>query len=86
MAKRMKNPIEVRAIVLFDGNGLQIHEVFVMYGLSCEHGLSERKTLPLIQNPEIGNIIKDFVEEGIEQADVHEAIAEEDSLIEYPRP
>lgn len=83
MAKKIKNPIEVRAIFYVDETGAHIHEASVLYGISCEHELEEKRTLFLLHSTEIGNCTKDFVEEALRQADVHESILEEDSLLEY---
>ncbi|KKN71812.1 hypothetical protein LCGC14_0416660 [marine sediment metagenome] len=84
MARKIKNPIEVRAVVLYDNDGLHIQSALIRYTLSCEHNVNERKEMEVLQNPEIQNCVKDFVEEGLKQADIHEGIAGADSLLEYP--
>lgn len=78
MAKRIKNPIEVKATVSLDDNGAieQVEDVSVHYGLECEHGDLGRKGLPLEQNQTVENVVKDFVEEALRQASKHEEIEE----------
>lgn len=82
MAKRIKNPIEVRALVFYGEDGHSISSALIRYGTTCEHDIVERKELELLQNPEVQGCVKDFVEEGLKQVDVHEGIAGEDSLLE----
>lgn len=84
MGKRIKNPIEVRAVVFYGEDGHSIRSALIRYTLSCEHLIEERKEFEIIQNPEVQNCIKDFVEEGLKQVDIHEGIAEVESLLEYP--
>ena len=79
MVKKIKNLIEVTATLDYAGDigvGLPytIHDVSIHYGLECEHGDMGRKGLPLEQNQEILNIVKDFAEEGIKQAEVAEGV------------
>lgn len=85
MGRKIKNPIEVRAVIYCGEDGHSIQSALVRYTLSCEHNINERKEMEVHQNPEVQNFIKDFVEEALEQVDVHEGIAEEESLLEYPR-
>lgn len=81
MGKKIKNPIEVRAVVHFDENGSHTDQALVRYTLSCEHEIDERKEMELLQSPEIQNSIKDLAEEGMRQIDIYEGIAEGDSLL-----
>lgn len=85
MAERTANPIELKVVVHFD-DGMPVYhidDISIHYGLRCEHGLADRRGLPLEQNQEILNIIKDFIEEGLKQVDLHEKIPEVDSMIDY---
>lgn len=82
MAKKIKNPVDLRAIVHF--GPLHIEYVVVKYGVTCgEYDIEQRKGLPLLQTQEIKNCLKDFAEEAVRQIDIEEGIAEGDSLIEY---
>lgn len=94
MAKRIKNPIEFKATVRFgelnsngytNGEGeplpFEIEDVSVHYGRTCEYGDLGRKGLPLELTQEVLNMVKDCVEEGIRQAELHEEILEEDSIL-----
>jgi len=84
MPKKIKNPIEVKAIIHFEEGDTNYHieDVSIHYGMACEHGDLQRKGLPLERNQEVQNIVKDFLEEGIKQAEAHEEIAPEDSLLD----
>lgn len=84
MPKKLRNPIEVTATIHFDEGTPDYHidDVSIHYGVSCEHGLSDRKGRPLEKNQEIQNIVKDFIEEAIKQAEVHEVVAAEDSMLD----
>jgi len=86
MAKRIKNPIEVRAIVYYGEDGHSIQSALVRYGVTCEHNLVEKREFELLHNPEVLNVVKDFTEEGLKQVDIHEGVAEEDSLLDYSPP
>lgn len=81
MGKRIKNPIEVRAIVHYGEDGHSIQSALIRYGTTCEHDIVERKEFELLQNPEIQNCIKDLTEESLKQVDIHEGIVPEDSLL-----
>lgn len=81
MGKRIKNPIEVRAVAYCGEDGYGIQSALIRYGVTCEHDIVERKELELLHNPEVQNCIKDFVEEGLKQVGVHEGIAAGDSLL-----
>lgn len=93
MGKVIRNPIEARVVVHFEeGQPIyHIEDVSIHYGLSCEHGIAQRRGLPLYEvvngekvfSQEILNIVKDFIEEGLKQVDIHEGIPEEDSLLDY---
>lgn len=85
MSKKIKNPIEVKATIIFDetDHAYHIDEVSVHYGVSCEYDISMRRGMPFGQNTEILNIVKDFLEEAIKQVDAHEEIPEGDSLLNY---
>lgn len=85
MAKQTSNPIELKVVLHFD-SGMPVYhidDVSIHYGMTCEHGLNDRTGLPLEQNQEILNIVKDFIEEGMKQVDTHEEIPEEDSMMDY---
>jgi len=85
MGKNIKNPIEVRAILHFEeGDHLyHIDGVSVHYSMSCEHGLEVEKGMLIERNPEVLKIVKDFIEEAMQQVDTHEEIPEEDSRLNY---
>lgn len=85
MGKKVKNPIEGKFTIHFEeGNhAYHIDDVSGHYGITCEHELEMRRGLPLEQNPELLNIVKDFIEELMKQVDTHEEIPEEDSLLDY---
>lgn len=72
MGKKIKNPIEVKATVIMDDDLLVVEslaEISIHYGLACDEcGRNDRKGLPLGQNEELENAIRDFVEEGLKQA------------------
>lgn len=81
MAKRIKNPLELRALGYCDESGKHIEYALIRYTLSCEHNIDERKELVLLLNPEMQNVTKDFCEEAIRQVEIHEGIEEEESLL-----
>lgn len=84
MAKRIKNPIEVKATVTIGDNGIigEIIDASCHYGLSCDEcGRGNREGSPLEQNQEILNIIKDFVEESVKQIEAKLEIPAEDSIL-----
>lgn len=86
-SKRVKNPIEVRAVAHLVKDGDNIESVKVCYTVTAtEYEISEARMLPLLETPELRRAVKDFAEEAVRQIDIHEEIAEEDSLIEYPIP
>jgi hypothetical protein len=87
VAKRIKNPIEVKATLVFEEGMPTYHidDVSVHYGVSCEHEIEVRRGMLLNQNTDIENIVKDFIEEAIKQVDAREGIAPEDSLL-YVEP
>lgn len=84
MAKKIRNPIEGKFTVSFEEGvpSYHIDDVSAHYGITCEHEVSMRRGLPLDQNNEILNIVKDFVEEAIKQVDAHKEIPGEDSLLD----
>lgn len=84
MAKRIRNPIECKFTAHFeDGAGeYHISDVSIHTGMSCEHGDLPRAGLPLAKNPEILNIVKDFLEEGLKQKEVAEQILPADSILD----
>ena len=84
MAKKLRNPIEVKAIVHFEGGvgDFHISDVSIHSGMFCEHGDLGRARLDLEQNQEILNIVKDFLEESIKQKEVAEGIVAEDSILD----
>lgn len=83
MPKKIKNLVEVRAIVNFDEGTANYHieDVSIHCGMSCEYGDLGRAGMPLEQNPEIMSIVKDFLEESIKQKETAEGIADEDSML-----
>lgn len=85
MGKRIRNAIVVQAIIHFqeDDTFYHIEDVSIHYGVSCEHEIATRRGLPLVRNQEVLNIVKDFLEEAMQQVDTHEGIPEEDSLLDY---
>lgn len=85
MGRKIKNPIEVRAVVHWGIDGNHVDHALIRYTLSCEHEVEERKELQLLPNQEVENFVKDFVEEGLRQVDIIEGVEEEESLIEYPK-
>lgn len=79
MGKKIKNPIELRVLASFDPSDVETPKV--CYEVTCEHSLSETKMLLLQHTPELRDAVKNFAEEAVKQLDVHEEIAEEDSLL-----
>ena len=87
MGKKLKNPIELRAVAHLDpDNSVQLHvdSIIVKYGVTCEHGLDQRNGLNLELTSEVENSMKDMAEEAIKQAELHEEIDPEDSMLIAP--
>ncbi len=84
MVKKIKNPIEIKATVHFvDGTGeYHIDDVSIHSGMVCEHGELSRSGMELEKNPEILNIVKDFLEEGLKQKELAEQIPVGDSILD----
>ena len=80
MAKKVKNPIELKAVLLFhepDGEPahVDIVEASIHYGADCEHGnLGRRGSGELTHNDELLRAIKDFFEDAVSQANVIEGL------------
>ena len=86
-SKRITNPVELRAVAHLVKDGDNIESVKICYTVTAtEYEISEARVLPLLETPELRKAVKDFAEEAIRQVDIHEEIAEEDSLIEYLPP
>lgn len=75
MAKKLMNPIEVRATYHYEDGLLHYDHSSILYGLACdEHGIEQNKTLLLELTDNIGQYTSDFVDEALSQAEAFEDI------------
>lgn len=84
MAKKIKNPIEVKATVYLGDNGVieTVEDASMHCGVHCSDcERTNREGFGLEQNTETLNIIKDFVEESIKQVEAKLEVAPEDSIL-----